>query len=69
MVEQVELEFDERVSCGYGLGGEAPWREVEWRVPPVVELGVKRHADLADDLGVEVQGPLGVLPGGERQLG
>lgn len=37
-------------------------------MPPVVDPGRQRQADLADDLRPEVQGRAGILPGRKRKL-
>ena len=69
VIEEVESDLEGRPAMT-----EAPCREpadvdVEGCVPPVVARRRRGEPDLADDLGVEVQGVLRRAPVGEVQLG
>src|SRR4029077_12649502 len=69
MVHEVEIDLEAAVAMGDQTGGEAPGRDVERGVPPVVHQRRVGQTHLADDLGHELERVPGVLPGLEVQLG
>jgi hypothetical protein len=61
--DEVEVDLERPTArVRHQRGREAAGRHVERRVPPVVGQRLVREPDLADHLGVEVQGVSGLAP-------
>jgi hypothetical protein len=69
MRQEVEDDLDAAAARGHQRRGQADGVDVERHVPPVVDRRGQRHAHLADDLGPQVQGVAGVLPGRNLHAG
>ena len=68
VVEEVEPDLEGLRAVGDRRGRQAPRVQVERNVPPVIERGRQRQADLARDLRPHVERGAGVLPLGQGQL-
>ena len=69
VVDQVEVVLEAHLALVEPAGGQAAHVRVQGDVSPVVAGRGGGQLDLADDLGPQVQGGLGRLPGLKRQLG
>ena len=67
VVDEIEIDLEAARAIGDRRGGEPARGDVEHHVPPVIGHGRQRQADLADDLGPELQRRAGVAPFGERE--
>ena len=64
MVEEVELDLEQLAADRDGRGGEAAGADIERHLPAVVDPGRQGKADLADDLGPQLQRQRRVTPFG-----
>jgi hypothetical protein len=69
VVDQVEVVLEAHLALVKPAGGQAAHVQVQGDVSPVVAGRGGGQLDLADDLGPQVQGGLGRLPGLQRKLG
>ena len=69
VIDEVEGQVEAHVAVRQAAGGQAAHVHVERDVPPVVARLRRCQLDLADDLRVQVQRLLRLLPGGVRELG
>ena len=69
VVDEIELHLQTLVACVHKRGREAPPRNVQRHLPPVVEHRLEGKPHLADDLRPYVQRVTGRLPRRHRQLG
>ena len=63
VIDEVELDFESAGAVRDGRSGEPARGHIQRDIPPVIDQGRERHADLADDLSPHVQRVVGVLPG------
>ena len=69
VIDEIEIDLEGAVAGGHRRGRQAASGHVERHVPGVVEPGLARQADLADDLGPQMQRLVGRLPRRIRQVG
>ena len=62
VVQEVEIELKAAIPKRNWGGGQAPRRHIEHDVPRVVEPRRLHEADLAHDLGPQLQGGAGIFP-------
>ena len=66
--DEVELDFEGAIAVWNGRGCQSAGRDIQRHVPAVIQPGSLGQADLADDLGPQLQRCLCVAPGGIGKL-
>ena len=69
VVDEVEVDLEADLTLMQPASGQATHVQVQGHMPPVVAGRGGGQLDLADDLGPQVRGGLGRLPGLQRKLG
>ena len=62
VVDEIEIDLEGQAAIRHRRGGQPAAGHIERHMPPMVDRGRQREADLADDLGPQMQGGAGVLP-------
>ena len=59
---EIEIHLEGPLAVWHRPGCQAPWGEVQRRVPPVVDVRTERQPDFPHDLGPAMHGHIGLLP-------